>query len=50
MGVRDKVIIATKCGNDFINGAYVRNGSRDNILRSARNPLRTFRLTISTCI
>lgn len=40
MGVRDKVIIATKCGNDFINGAYVRNGSRDNILRECEESLR----------
>ena len=40
MGVRDKLVITTKCGNDFIDGKYVRNGSRDNILRECEESLR----------
>ena len=46
MGVRDKVIIATKCGNDFMSATAAGTIS----CGSARNPCGTFRLTISTCI
>lgn len=40
MGVRKDVVIATKCGNEFINGAYVRDGSPDKILRECEESLR----------
>ena len=31
-GLRDKVYISTKCGNEFIDGKYVRNGRPERIL------------------
>ena len=40
MGARKDVVIATKCGNEFINGAYVRDGSPDKILRECEESLR----------
>ena len=39
MGARKDVVIATKCGNEFINGAYVRDGSPDKILRECEESL-----------
>ena len=44
MGVRDKVIIATKCGNEFINGQYVRFGAAKDILRECDESLRNLQV------
>ena len=39
IGCRDKVFIATKCGNEFIGGQYVRCGRPENILRECDESL-----------
>ena len=39
MGCREKVFIATKCGNEFIDGQYVRCGRPENILRECEESL-----------
>ena len=39
LGVRKEVILATKCGNEFINGKYVRCGSADKIMRECEESL-----------
>ena len=40
MGVRDKVYIATKCGTEFIDGAYVRDCSAAAVIRECEESLR----------
>ena len=40
MGARKDVVIATKCGNEYINGGYVRDGSPEKILRECEESLR----------
>ncbi|WP_302620129.1 aldo/keto reductase [uncultured Oscillibacter sp.] len=40
MGVREKMIITTKCGTEFIDGAYVRNCAPEAILRQCEESLR----------
>ena len=42
-GVRDKVFIATKCANAFIDGQYVRSGRGDLILKQCEESLRNLR-------
>lgn len=37
MGVREKMIITTKCGTEFIDGAYVRNCAPEAILRQCED-------------
>ena len=43
LGVRKEVILATKCGNEFINGKYVRCGSADKIMRECEESLRNLK-------
>lgn len=40
MGVREKMYIATKCGTEYIDGAYVRDCSGATILRECEESLR----------
>ena len=40
LGVRDKVMITTKCGTEFINGAYVRSCAPETILRECDESLK----------
>lgn len=40
MGVREKMYIATKCGTEYIDGAYVRDCSRATIIRQCEESLR----------
>lgn len=42
-GLRDRVLIATKCGNRFINGQYVRSGKPENIFAECEDSLRNLR-------
>ena len=42
-GNRDRVVIATKCGNRFINGQYVRSGKPENIFAECEDSLRNLR-------
>ena len=39
MGVRQKMVLATKCGTEFINGAYVRDCSAKTIIRQCEESL-----------
>ena len=39
LGARKEVVISTKCGNEFIDGKYVRCGSADKILRECDESL-----------
>ena len=41
--VRNKVFIATKCANAFIDGQYVRSGRGDLILKQCEESLRNLR-------
>lgn len=43
MGNRKKVVISTKCGNEFVNGKYYRCGSRDKILKQCEESLRNLK-------
>ncbi|WP_409967294.1 aldo/keto reductase [Bengtsoniella intestinalis] len=43
LGCRDKVHIITKCGNTFVDGAYVRDGRRDAIKRQCQQSLENLR-------
>ena len=43
LGVRQKMFIATKCGTEFINGGYVRDCSRETIIRQCETSLRNLR-------
>ena len=43
LGVRNKVYISTKCGNEFIGGKYVRNGKKEAILRQCEESLTNLR-------
>ena len=40
LGVRNKVMITTKCGTEFINGAYVRSCAPETILRECDESLK----------
>jgi len=40
MGVRRDIVIATKCGTEFIDGKYVRSCAHDTILRECEESLR----------
>ena len=40
LGIRREMLITTKCGNEFINGQYVRCGSAEKILRECEESLR----------
>ena len=42
-GLRDKVLIATKCGNRFINGQYIRSGKAENIFAECEDSLENLR-------
>ena len=43
LGVRKEVVLATKCGNEFINGKYVRCGAADKIMRECEESLRNLK-------
>lgn len=43
LGVRKEVVISTKCGNEFIDGKYVRCGSAEKILRECDESLRNLK-------
>lgn len=43
MGVRQKMVLATKCGTEFINGTYVRDCSAKTIIRQCEESLRNLR-------
>lgn len=43
LGAREKVIISTKCGNEFINGQYVRMGHAKDIMRQCKESLENLR-------
>ena len=40
LGVRQKMVLATKCGTEFINGTYVRDCSAKTIIRQCEESLR----------
>ena len=40
MGARKDVVISTKCGNEYINGGYVKDGDPAKILRECEESLR----------
>ena len=42
-GNRGKVVIATKCGNRFIDGKYVRSGKPENIFAECEDSLKNLR-------
>ena len=39
LGVRKEVILSTKCGNEFIDGKYIRCGAADKIMRECEESL-----------
>ena len=39
LGVRKEVILSTKCGNEFINGKYIRCGAANKIIRECEESL-----------
>lgn len=41
--LRDKVLIATKCGNEYIGGKYVRDGRSEMIFRECEKSLKNLR-------
>lgn len=43
LGARKEVVISTKCGNEFIDGKYVRCGSVDKILRECDESLQNLK-------
>ena len=43
LGARKEVVISTKCGNEFIDGKYVRCGSADKILRECDESLQNLK-------
>jgi aryl-alcohol dehydrogenase-like predicted oxidoreductase len=43
MGMRQKVYVATKCGTEFIGGAYVRDCSAEVVIRECESSLRNLR-------
>ena len=43
MGVRKEIFLATKCGNDFIDGKYVRCGRPEKIMQQCENSLRNLK-------
>ena len=43
LGARKNVIISTKCGNEYINGGYVKDGDPKKILRECEESLRNLR-------
>lgn len=43
MGTRKDMIISTKCGNEYINGSYVRSSAPDTIIRECEESLKNLK-------
>ena len=51
LGVRKEVIISTKCGNEFIDGKYIRSGEPAKIFRECEQSLRNLQTDyIDVCV